>query len=290
MARNISSYEPEERTISFGVGLTTLLVILAIIFLIVIFGAWYTIGAGQRGIVLTLGKPTQVSFEPGFHLKIPIIQSVVKMNVQTQKYAADKTSAASKDLQTVTTDIAVNYHILPANVVTIYTNIGRNYQDVIIQPAVQEVVKSTTAKYNAEELITERPVVKEGIDLALKERLAQYNIIVDAISITNFDFSPEFNTAIENKVVNLQNALAAQNKLQQIQFEAQQRIAQADGEAKAIQIQTDALNRVGGQNYLTLQWISRWDGRVSLVNGGSSIVDLRGINTGGYLATTNSTN
>jgi prohibitin 2 len=281
--------EPEEREFSFSIGTTILMIVFAVIGVVILIDAWYTIGAGERGIVLTLGKPTQVSFEPGFHLKIPLVQSVIKMNVQTQKYNAEKSSAASKDLQTVTTDIAVNYHILPANVVTIYTNIGRNYQDIIIQPAVQEVVKSTTAKYNAEELITERPIVKDEIDRALRERLAQYNIIVDAISITNFDFSPEFNAAIEQKVTTQQNALAAQNKLAQVEFEAQQRIAQADGEAKAIQIQTDALNRIGGQNYLTLQWISKWNGQVSVVNGGNPIVDLRGINNAGYIATTNST-
>lgn len=279
----------DEKEISVSVGWTVFLALAFIVLLIVAFGSWYTIGAGQRGVLLQLGKPFPDAKESGFHLKVPLIQSIVKMNVQTQKYTAEKAAAASQDLQTVTTDVAVNYHILPANVVQIYTNIGKDYQDVIIQPAVQEVVKSVTAKFTAEELITKRQIVKDQIDVALRERLLQSNIIVDAVSITNFDFSSQFNQAIEAKVTAQQNALAAQNKLAQVQFEAQQRIAQADGEAKAIQIQTDALNKLGGQNYLTLQWIQKWNGQVSLVNGGSSIVDMRGINSAGYLATTNST-
>lgn len=258
--------------ISVSVGWTIVLIILGILFFVILFESWYTIGAGERGVLLQLGKPFPNSYESGFHLKIPIIQSVVKMNVQTQKYTAEKASAASQDLQTVTTDVAVNYHILPSNVVAIYTNIGRNYQDVIIQPAVQEVVKSVTAKYNAEELITKRQEVKDKIDEALRARLLQYNIIVDAISITNFDFSEQFNAAIEAKVTTQQNALAAQNKLAQVQFEAQQRIAQAQGEAEAQRIQIEAIRQNGGQAYIQLQALNKWNGQLpNIMLGGGAL-------------------
>lgn len=263
--------------------------VFAIILTTCIFGTFYIISAGERGILLTFGKPDMVPKTEGLHFKIPIVQSVVKMDIKTQKYTVEKASAASKDLQTVTTDVAINYYISPENTPIIYKTIGINYQDKVIAPAVQEVVKANTAQYTAEELITKRPEVKEKIDAGLRERLAEFNVIVQAISITNFDFSPEFNKAIESKVTTEQNALAAKNKLLQVEYEAQQRVAQAEGEAKAIQIQTQAISMNGGQSYLTLKWIERWNGQVSLVNGGSSIVDLRGINSAGYIAMSNST-
>lgn len=259
------------------------LAVLGIIVLIILFGSWYTVGAGQRAVILKFGKPIETPFGPGFHFKIPIYQSVVKMNVQTQKYEAVKATAASQDLQTVTTDVTVNYHILPANTVLIYTNIGENYQDVIIQPAVQEVVKAITAKYTAEQLITQRTAVKDDIDTMLNERLLKSNIIVDAISITNFDFSPQFNAAIEGKVTAEQNALAAKNKLAQVEFEAQQRVAQAQGEAQAIQTQVSAINAQGGASYVQLQAIHQWDGKLPIIMSGNSMpfIDLRSIGASG---------
>lgn len=246
-------------------------ILVIVLILMIVFGSFYTIGAGQRGVLLKFGAAYPTPMTPGLHFKVPIVQSIVKMNVQTQKYEAAQASAASQDLQTVTTDVAVNYHILSNDIVSIYTNIGQNYQDVIIQPAVQEVVKAVTAKYTAEQLITQRSAVKDDIEKGLRDRLATSNIFVDAISITNFDFSKTFNDAIEAKVTAQQNALAAQNKLSQVQFEAQQRIAQANGEAEAIKIQASAIQSQGGAAYVQLQAISKWSGNLPMVIGGNSI-------------------
>lgn len=174
-------------------------VVFFVLLLVVIFGSWYTVNAGERGIVVTLGNPSDVSTGSGFHGKLPLVQKVVIMDVQTQKYEA-KASAASSDLQTVSTDIAVNYHLSDDSVVRIYKEIGLDYASRIIQPAVQEVVKSATAHYTAEELITKRALVKDDIDKALAERLIQRGIIMETTSITNFDFSAQFNQAIEQKV------------------------------------------------------------------------------------------
>lgn len=262
-----------KRVLSFIAG-----AVVVIFVLVVLFGSMYTISAGERGVLLTFGKPDTLAKTEGLHFKVPIIQQVVKMDVKTQKYVIEKATSASSDLQTVTTDVAVNFYITPETVPNLYTKVGIDYESKVIQPAVFETVKAVTAKYTAEELITKREEVKNEIDTLLRERLRAFDINLQTTSITNFDFSDVFNQAIENKVVNTQNALASQVKLAQVQFEAQQRIAQADGEAKAIQIQTEALNRIGGQNYLTLKYIEKWDGKVSLVNGGgSSIVDLRNI-------------
>lgn len=264
----------EEKKINL-IKKSAIAIVAVVFFLIIFFGSWYTIPAGERGIVLTFQKPNMIPTSEGLHFKIPLIQHVVKMDIKTQKYTIEKAAAASKDLQTVTTDITLNYFISPESVPQIFTTIGINYQDKIITPAVLEVVKAQTAGYTAEELITKRPEVKDKIDVALKDRLRIFNIIVQAISITNFDFSPEFNKAIETKVTAEQNALAEKNNLAKVQYQAQQRISQAEGEAKAIQIQVEAINKQGGASYVELQRIAKWNGNLPSVVGGSSIVDMR---------------
>jgi len=207
-------------------------IIVAIIILIAIFGSWYTIVPGERGVLLTLGKPDAQPTTEGLHFKIPFVQKVIKMDIQTQKYDA-KASAASSDLQVVSTDIAVNYHLASDSVVRIYTELGFDYGTRVIQPAVQETVKAATAHYTAEELITKRNLVKDEIDKSLSDRLLPRGIIMETTSITNFDFSEQFNQAIEQKVTAEQNALTQKNKLAQVQYEAQQVVATADGQRDA---------------------------------------------------------
>jgi regulator of protease activity HflC (stomatin/prohibitin superfamily) len=243
--------------------------VVILIFAVGVLGSFFTVDSGQRGVLLTFKKASPISYEPGLHFKWPIVQSVVTMDVQTQKYEVDKASAASKDLQTVTTNVVVNYYLNPNDVPDIFVNLGVGFEDRIIQPAVLEVIKASTADYTAEELITKRPEVKTKIDMALTDRLKSYGINVRDISITNFDFSPEFNTAIEQKVTAQQNALAAKNKLEQIQYEAQQRVTTATAEAQAIQIQAAAIQSQGGRDYVQLQAIGKWDGHLPTYTGGA---------------------
>jgi len=244
------------------------LAFVGIVFLIGIFGSFYIVGAGERAIVLTWGRPDMVAKESGPHFKIPFAQTVVKMDVQTQKYEADAT-AASSDLQTVSTKIAVNYHLVPENVPLLYQNIGVGYRDKIIQPAVQEIVKASTAKFTAEELITKRELVKEQIDIALKARLLSSGIVMETTSITNFDFSAQFNAAIEQKVTAEQDALTQKNKLAQVEYEAQQAIAMANGtatstvlnaeaEAKKVQLINNQLSQ--SPQYVEYIKAQKWDG------------------------------
>lgn len=245
---------------------------LSVIFIIIIlFGSFYIISAGERGILLTFGKADVLAKTEGLHFKFPLVQKIIKMDVKTQKYVVEKASAASSDLQTVTTDVAVNFYITPDTVPNLYTKVGLDYESKVIQPAVYESVKAITAKFSAEQLITKREEVKAEIESMLRERLKVFDINLQTISITNFDFSASFNSAIEAKVTAEQNALAAKNKLAQVEYEAQQRITQAEGEAKAIQIQVQAINAQGGENYVQLQSIQKWDGVLPLVTGSGSM-------------------
>jgi len=246
-------------------------VVLGFVALVVIFilalGSFYVISAGERGIILTWGKPSDIPASEGLHFKYPVAQNVVKMDIKTQKYEA-AASAASKDLQVVSTNIAVNYHLVAERTPILYQEIGIAYQDRIIQPAVQEVVKAATAKFTAEELITRRAEVKEDIKALLKERLQGRDIIVEDISITDFDFSESFNAAIESKVTAEQNALQAKNKLSQIEYEAKQTITKAEAEAESIRIQSLALRE--NKDILQLRAIEKWDGILPKVTAGAT--------------------
>ena len=251
-------------------------IVVAVIVLIIIFGSFVIVGAGERGVVVTLGKVSDRVLSEGLHLKIPLIQKIEKLDVKTQKEQVDA-SAASKDLQTVTAKVALNYHLDAEKVNRLWQSIGSEYKTRIIDPAIQEAVKAVTAKYTAEELITLRAQVKEDAKLALAERLPREFIIVDELSIVDFDFSQSFNDAIEAKVTAEQNALAAKNKLEQIKYEAEQRVTQAKGEAEAIRIQAQAIQQQGGAAYVNLKAVEKWNGTLPTYMLGDTVpfVNLR---------------
>ena len=241
-----------------------------IILLIAAFSCYFTVGAGQRGVLVTWGSASDMAYSPGIHFKVPFVQDAILMDVTTQKYESDA-SAASQDLQTVSGKLATNYHLAPDSVPTIYKTLGMDYAVKVIQPLEQEIVKSVTAKYTAEQLITKREEVRQDIKTVLTEKLAPRGIIVEEVSIVNFDFSTSFNQAIEQKVTAEQNALKEQNQLKVVEYQAQQRIAQANGEAEAIKIQAQSVSAQGGADYVKLQAIQKWNGQMPNFVGGSSM-------------------
>lgn len=241
--------------------------ILGLILLVIVFGSFGTVPAGNVGVKTRFSKVVN-TVQPGLYFKLPFAEAVTLMDVQTQKDQTDAT-AASNDLQSVTASVAVNYHVEPSDASTIFANIGADYAERVISPAIQESIKSITANYTAEQLITSREKVREEILALLTTKLQVFGVQTDSLNIVNFNFSPEFNKAIEAKVTAQQNALAAQNKLAQVQFEAQQTVATAKAQAEAIQIQTTAIQNGGGANYVALQSIKvqqsavdKWDGKL----------------------------
>lgn len=236
--------------------------------LFLIFGCFYIVNAGERGVLITLGNPSDAIIQEGIHLKIPMIQSVVNFDIKTQKDEVEATSA-SKDLQTVNAKIAVNYHLDSNSAPRIFREVGVDYVNRILSPAIQESTKASTAQYTAEELITKREQVRETIKTLLKEKMLPRGIIVEDVLITNFDFSKSFNEAIEAKVTAEQNALKELNQLKAVEYQAQQRVTQAKGEAEAIKIQAQAITSQGGKEYVQLQAISKWNGILPQVTGGA---------------------
>ena len=244
---------------------------------ILLFNSVVIVPAGSRGVLLEFGA-VKGTLSEGIHLVVPVIDDVKKVSVQTQKFTAE-CSSASKDLQTVATSVALNYHLNAEEVGDVYKNIGLSFEDRIIQPAIQESVKSATAKYNAEELITQREAVKSAIELNIKERLANYGIYSEAVSITNFDFSAQFNNAIEQKMVANQLKLKADYDLQRIQVEAEQTVTKAQAEATALQLQGTQLATT--PEVLQLRAIEKWNGvmPVFMSNGGNSVTPFVDINS-----------
>ena len=252
-------------------------VIILIIIGVVVSASVQIVDAGHRGVLLHWNAVdlTAPPLDEGLHFLVPFQDSIVPMEIRTLKFVTD-TSSASRDLQTVSTEVTVNYRPSANSVHTLYKEVGLQYEDRIIQPAVEEVVKQVTARYNAEELITKRPQVKADIEQEITTRLNVYNINTDVISITDFQFSPLFAQAIESKVEAEQKALKAENDLIRIEVEARQlaaqaeglaaaNIAEANGEAQAIKI----INQALAENPNYLEWLKtqEWDGKLPLVVG-----------------------
>jgi regulator of protease activity HflC (stomatin/prohibitin superfamily) len=236
--------------------------------------------AGYRGVLLRFGAVTSVLGE-GIHFVVPGANQVVLLEVRTQKEVSQST-AASKDLQVVTANIALNFHINKEQAATLFQNVGTEYRARIIDPVVQESLKVVTARYTAEELIRLRDKVKNEVEKEITQRLAVYNITVEpmGVSITNFDFSEEFNKAIEQKQVAQQMAEKQKYVLQQAQLEAQTSITKAKGVAESGRINAQALQVQGGRLVLAREWIDKWDGKLPTVQGGSGggmILDLRDV-------------
>jgi regulator of protease activity HflC (stomatin/prohibitin superfamily) len=277
--------------------LTSVIVVLIIISIagvIIITSATVSVPAGHRGVLLTWGKVENKILGEGLNFKTPFIQTVVFMNVQIQK--AESTEAtATADLQEVSTTVAVNYRIDPLKVDQIYKDMRQDYVSRIIKPNIEESLKATTAIFRAEELVTKRAQVKATFDDILVERLSAFNIDVLAVSLTDFQFSTSFALAIEAKVIAEQEALQAKNTLEQIRYEAQQQIIQAEAaknatiaralgvaQARIIEAEAtaEAITLITNQmtpEYAQYLWLQQWDGKLPVVLSGDEqdyIIDI----------------
>lgn len=245
--------------------LSGFLVFFAIIAVLVI-NPFTTIDAGERGVVLRWGAFQGRVFQPGLHVVIPIMDQVVKMNVQTTKFSIDNSEAYSKDLQVVAIESALLYQLDETEVGTIYQRIGTNIEGKVIQPSLEAAIKQVIAKYTAEEILNLRAQVQQEIQEAVRTSVAPSHVLVTQYSMVNEKFSSDFESAIERKQVAEQDAKRAENELKRIKIEAEQRIAQAQAEATAIKLQSDAANN---EKYVSLkalevqvEAVRKWDGHL----------------------------
>src|SRR5215472_17494695 len=247
------------------VGIVTFIIVV-----VVVFESVVVVQAGHRGVVLYVGAVENRVLGEGIHFIIPFAEQVMPLEVRTLKYVADAT-AASNDLQEVQTTIALNYHISPSQAKIIYQQLGADYADRIIAPTIQESVKASVAKFNAEELITKRATAKAVIAATIASTLGARDIVVETVFITDFEFSPAFASQIESKVVAFQKYLTEQNNLLgvrvianqtvvQAQAAARSNIAKANGESQAIKIISVQLKE--SPEYLQWLSINRWNGQL----------------------------
>ena len=276
--KRTSEYTTGARPLLYSNKLRIVAVIVTVIVIIVVMSeSVVVVQAGHRGVVLYVGAVENRVLGEGVHFIVPFAEQVIQLEVRTLKFQADA-SAASNDLQEVQTTIALNYHISPSQANIIYQQLGANYPDRIIAPTIQESVKASVAKFNAEELITKRAIAKAVIAQTIGNTLSARDIVVETIFITDFAFSQAFSNQIEAKVVAFQKYLTEQNNLKAIQVVANQtvvqaqaaarsNIAKAGGESQAIKIITEQLK----QSPQYLQWLSinRWNGQMPYALGGT---------------------
>lgn len=259
---------PAKLIIGIFLGVVALIVLL-------IMNPMVIVKAGERGVVLHWGAVQSQVLNEGIHWVTPISDDVERINVQTQKVEVDA-ATYSKDTQVVTIKLALNYHVKPEVVGKIWQEVGKDFQARLIDPAIQESVKEVVAKFTAQELIDQRQNVKDQIKAGLLNRMSNY-FVVDEFSMTNLDFSKEYEAAVERKQVAQQKAFEQENITKQVEEQAKQRVAEATAEAEAIKIQASAITQQGGRDYVQLKAIEKWDGSLpsSMIPGGTvPFIDL----------------
>jgi regulator of protease activity HflC (stomatin/prohibitin superfamily) len=254
--------------------------VIGAVVLILLFFSFTTVASGHRGVLLQLGEVKAKVLDEGLHFVIPFIQTVQPIEVRVQKEESSQT-AASKDLQTVTATVAVNYSVDPAAVNKLYQEIGMDYKARIIDPAIAEALKAVTAQYTAEEMISKRPEVSAKVKDMLEEKLTKYFMKLEEINIKEFAFSEEFNKAIEQKQTAEQNALKASRDLERIKIEADQQIAQATAEAEALRLKkAEVTPELIQLKEIEVQEkaLQKWDGKLPSVTGGATpFIDVNGL-------------
>ncbi len=227
------------------------------------FNSYFTVSAGNVAVKLRFGKIVG-AYDEGLHFKLPFIDSVEKFSVRIRKDSF-KTEAFSKDLQTVKLQLAINHRIQPDTIISVYRNLGPDYTNTVLRPMVEEWTKAVLAKYSAEAVISNRVQVAKELDEILKAKMAEKQVIVSDIAITDFDFSPQFLKAVEEKQIAEQEAKRATNLVEKVKKEAEQKILQAEAEAKSLRLQREVvsdnlikLRQVEAQ----LKAIEKWDGRM----------------------------
>ncbi len=250
----------------------------AIFVLIILLNSFTVVQAGHTGVVVTMGSVNEGVLQEGIHFKVPFVQNVVKIDNRIQKLEVN-TEAFSKDLQSVKTVLAINYRVDTAKSYSIYKNIGADYENVLVVPAVNEVLKAITSQYTAEESVTNRVLISDGLVKGLNEKLNDLGLYITDVNIIDFDFSEAFITAIEEKQVAQQQLLKAETEKQtaitNAQASAEAAKIKAEGDAKANKLLNDSLT----DKVLENKKIDKWNGELPKVSGsGSTIIDYGDLN------------
>ena len=250
------------------------IIFLVLVGLLIFFNSFTSVPTGFVGIRTRFGKASENVVQEGLNLQIPMIERIVLMDCRTQKAEID-CSTASRDLQEVTLKVAVNYNVSLENAYNIYKSIGVNYESIMISPSILESVKAVTAQYTAEELITKRSEVSDKMQDTLKDKIESRGFTVIDFNVTDLDFSLAYNQAIEKKQVAEQEAKQAQYELEKAKIENEKKIAEAEANAKVMQVQDSSTT----ENALKLKeleikknFIEKWNGILPSTVTGDSVI------------------
>lgn len=271
MNKKTVNYNEEQIIKKVTVGV--IIGIVALVILMAIFNSFTIINAGEVGIKTRLGKIIDTEMSEGVNFKIPFIDKVEKVSIKVNKVEV-MGNAASKDLQDINTIVAVNYRVKSEAAPNLYRTVGTSYEEIILIPAVTESIKAGLSEYTAEDLIIKRSEVSERIVTILQSKIDSYGLVVDNVNIINFEFSPEFNRAIEEKQVAEQEVLKAQQVLERTKVEAEARKVQAQSEAEANRLLQQTLTK----DVLIQQFIERWDGKLPTTYAGEDILSMFNLN------------
>ena len=214
--------------------------IIALMINITLFASITTVGTGHVGIKTRFGKVQDDVIQEGLNLKVPFIESIVKIDCKTKKIETSSESS-TKDMQTVTTTVAVNYNVNKETANTLYKEVGLDYENIIINPAILESIKSAMAQYTAEELITKRAEVSNKIQETLEEKITKRGFAVTEFNLTNIDFSAEYDKAIEAKAVKQQEVVAAQAELEKQKIQNEKEVSIAEKDAKVMELKNSQI-------------------------------------------------
>lgn len=256
-------YTPNTRggsNFAFKLGYKGVPYFIAGFLLLTLMLSWTTVDSGNMGVVRRWGRASR-QLPPGPHLVIPYAETVQNVTVQTRIIKPNEDSA-SKDLQSVHTEVTLAYHVDPDYALYVAVKLNNDAETRVISPAIIEAIKAETAQYDASDLVTQRTRVRDGIEKRIKSRIEVEHILAETVSITEFNFSKEYNDAIEAKVTAMQHAEKAENDLKRIQIEAQQQVAQAKGEAEALRAQKEQITPELLQLRTIEMMKESWDGHL----------------------------
>jgi regulator of protease activity HflC (stomatin/prohibitin superfamily) len=231
---------------------------------------YYIVPPGQTALHLRMGRFTGYHDISGWYFKYPMLDSIIFINNRIC-LAEIETTALSKDLQTVSIGVAINYRINDA--IKLYQTVGTEFSDVIIDPFTQESLKAIVAKYTAEDLIQYRHEAKDRVFAELKERLNPLYITLIDFNFVHSDFSADFIKAVEEKQIAEQSAKTAKNLTEKVKEEVLQTRSRAEAEAYALKIKKESVTHELIELRLAeaqLKAIEKWDGKLPQVSGGNT--------------------
>ena len=261
---------------------TILILIVLLILFIVSWGSFAIVPAGHRGVVLWWGSVENRIMGEGLNFKVPIAETVIKVDVKVQPHPFKQIDASSKEYQNVKMTGMMNFHIDPSFVNDLYQKVGLDFADKVIDPAFNDFVKEVVPTYPIGEILPKREEIRQRAMKKLGDNLSRYHIIVDDIYFANIRFSPEYEGAIEAKQVAQQQVETQKQVLAQREIEAQQKVATAKGEAESILVvaqgqakANDALSRSISPILVQYKGIEKWNGILPQVSGGAiPLIDL----------------